>query len=192
MKIIKHNGRYSGLLNDTGQDQNGFNGDLLYITSADGRTFTNSGGPVIPRAQANQHDQLYRATLWPSTQAGIMGFRVWYSAKLSNTWNVFRTFIAEPVSTSAASQAGGTFVPGSAPGISNGTGANFTITFPANRFTVPPLVMANADSSRFIVSFSSITTTSANMRIDNVSSAPGATPTVNWYAVQMTPSSATG
>jgi hypothetical protein len=192
IKIIKHNGRYSGLLNDTGLDQNGFNGDLLYITSADGRTFTNSGATVIPRANAGQHNKLYRASLLPATVGGVDGFRVWYSAALDNTWNLFRTFISETaVSAPYRQSAGAASI--TASNIPNATGVTVAITFPPGRFTSPPIVMGNADSSRLTVSANAITTTGCNLRVDNWSTGTAPVPVVvSWYAIQMTPTSATG
>lgn len=190
IKIIRHNGRYSGLLNDTDSTGNGFNGDLLFITSTDGVNFTNSGISVIPRSQTNEHDQLYRATLIPAVQNGVYGYRVWYSAKLSNTWNIYRTFLSEATPTGAYREAAGDYQHMGQ--VNNATGINLAVVFPSGRFTSPPVVMANCDSSRFTVSANGVTAAGCNIRIDNWSPAPGLNPKVSWHAIQMSPNSSSG
>lgn len=190
LKIIKHNGRYSGLLNDTDNTGNGFNGDLLFITSTNGTTFTNSGGPVIPRAYALEHDQLYRATLIPAVQNGVYGFRVWYSAKLSTTWNIYRTFIAEATPVGAFRECVGFGATGVT--LQPATGVNIAVTFPVGRFTAPPAVFPNADSSRLTLSANGITKDGCNIRADNWSPGAAGTAIFNWHAIQMTPNSSAG
>ena len=64
--LTRQAGRYVGLLTDCNTGTSGLGGDLLFLTSVDGTAFTNSGKTVIPRNQAGEHDQLYRATLVPS------------------------------------------------------------------------------------------------------------------------------
>lgn len=89
---------YLALLTDTDTGTTGFNDDILFCVSADGFTFTNSAGPVIPRFQAGQHSSLYRATMVPESIEGVPGWRVWYSAYLLGTpriWNVYRTWITD-------------------------------------------------------------------------------------------------
>jgi hypothetical protein len=74
-------------------------GDLLLAVSVDGLSWTNSGASVIPRYQAGEHTALYRAVLLPDTDAGIPGYRVWYSGFRTDddtVWHVYRTFIAAP------------------------------------------------------------------------------------------------
>lgn len=95
--VLKHGGRYYGLLNDCTANTGGSAGDILFIQSADGLTFTNSGGPVIPRSQTGEHDNLYRSTMVPAVEGGRFGFRVWYVGWLSAgvIWNVYRTFLGE-------------------------------------------------------------------------------------------------
>lgn len=97
ISVEKIGGRYYGLLNDCTTGASGSNGDLLFISSGDGLTFTNSGATVIPRSAATKHDNLYRATMVPTTEGGDFGFRVWYSAWLTTgpVWNIFTTFIGE-------------------------------------------------------------------------------------------------
>lgn len=97
--LIKFSGWYVGLLTDTTLDSSGLDGDDLFIAGQDGLTFANSGGTVIPRDQAGEHDQLYRATLIPQTVGQVAGYRVWYSAWLlgpPQIWNIYRTLIGVP------------------------------------------------------------------------------------------------
>lgn len=95
--ITKSGGRYYGLLNDVilGGGTGGA-GDLMFLSSADGITFTNSAAPIIPKAVAGKHDQLYRSAMLPAIEGGRAGFRVWYAGWVTgNTWWLFRTFISE-------------------------------------------------------------------------------------------------
>lgn len=97
--IIQTDDGYVGLLADCTQDISGTNGDLLFVASADGLTWINSGTTVIPRVQPGEHNQLYRATLLPDVQGGVAGWRVWYAGWLSGSpqvWHLYRTFIAAP------------------------------------------------------------------------------------------------
>ena len=95
--ILKYGGAYYGLLNDATTGTGGSAGDLLFIKSTDGLTFTNSGGPVIPRTHttANEHDNLYRSSMVPAYRDGELGFRVFYVGWLTagTVWNVYRTFL---------------------------------------------------------------------------------------------------
>ena len=95
--VLKYGGAYYGLLNDATTGTGGSAGDLLFIKSTDGLTFTNSGTTVIPRTHvlAGEHDNLYRSSMVPSYQDGQLGFRVFYVGWLTagTVWNVYRTFL---------------------------------------------------------------------------------------------------
>jgi hypothetical protein len=95
--VMKTGGRYYGLLNDvTLGGGTGGAGDLVFLASADGLTFTGSGAAVIPKAATGAHAQLYQSTMTPAVEGGRAGFRVWYSGWSSdNTWWLYRTFIGE-------------------------------------------------------------------------------------------------
>lgn len=94
--VIKFGGRYYALRADCTLNANGSAPDLLFLTSNDGVTFTGSGKPVIPSVQAGEHDQMYRATMVPAIENGVVGFRVWYSGwtTAGPVWNLYRTFIS--------------------------------------------------------------------------------------------------
>lgn len=77
--------------------------------------------------------------------------------------------------------------------INAGAGATLTVTLPVGRFSVPPMVTANADSSRITVSANSITTAAFNIRADNWSPGLAGGPIgIRWQAVQMTSGAAAG
>lgn len=99
LNLIPVDGGYVGLLTDCTLNVSGLDGLLLFVTSADGLIWHNSGQTVIPQSQPGEHNALYRATLVPETVNGVVGWRVWYSAWLTGSpsvWNIFRTFIAGP------------------------------------------------------------------------------------------------
>jgi hypothetical protein len=95
--VTKVGGRYYGLLNDCTLDANGASGELLFISSGDGQTFTNSGAGVVPKVVAGKHDNLYRSCMIPSSEGAEFGFRVFYTGWLNTgpTWNLFYTFLGE-------------------------------------------------------------------------------------------------
>jgi len=99
LNLIAVDGGYVGLLTDCTQDVSGLDGLLLFITSTDGLTWSNSGRTVIPQEQDGEHNALYRASLVPETVSGTAGWRVWYSAWITGSpsvWNMFRTWIGPP------------------------------------------------------------------------------------------------
>ena len=72
------------------------------------------------------------------------------------------------------------------------TQTNVTVTFPANRFTVAPIVSAWSGSGRYICFPSTVAAGSATIGVRNVSDASGADEIVYWSAVQMTSGTAAG
>lgn len=87
--------------------------------------------------------------------------------------------------------AAGTVTTGGA--IATGTSRNDTITFPAGRFTVPPQVWVQSTNGRITPAITATSTTSATLNSNNWS--PASAPTgilLYWWAVQMTPTTATG
>jgi hypothetical protein len=96
VQVIKTGGRYYGLLNDCTLNQNGASGDLLFLSSADGITFTNSGVPIVPKVVTGEHDNIYRSCMIPATQGGHAGFRLWYTGwrNTGPVWNLYYTFIS--------------------------------------------------------------------------------------------------
>lgn len=65
-------------------------------------------------------------------------------------------------------------------------------TFPANRFSVPPVVVAWTTGPRYIAYASTIAAGSATITVRNVSDATGADETVYYQAIQMTSGTAVG
>lgn len=72
------------------------------------------------------------------------------------------------------------------------TGVSVNVTFPTGRFTQPPLVTVNADSSRITTSVNSITKDNCVIRCDNWSNGAATAFTIAWQAMQMTPTNASG
>jgi hypothetical protein len=70
--------------------------------------------------------------------------------------------------------------------------ATATVTFPASRFTVPPVVMAWTGSRRYIAVATTVAAGSATIIVRNVSGATGTTDTIYYQAIQMTPGTAVG
>lgn len=77
------------------------------------------------------------------------------------------------------------------------TGASYAqaVTFPVDRFSVPPIVTANiatSSSMHAAVSVSVATTAGFTFRYHNVAGGIPASPGCVWHAVQMTPADAAG
>jgi hypothetical protein len=98
LDVISTADGYVGLLNDCTLNASGTGGDLLFIASSDGLTWTNSGTSVIPRVQHGEHDALYRASLVPDNIGSLTGWRVWYSAWQTTSppiWHIYRTWLVD-------------------------------------------------------------------------------------------------
>lgn len=97
--MTKVGGRYYGLINDTTNNSGGALGELLFIVSADGLTFTSSGTGIIPKTVAGKHDGLYHSCMVPSIEGGRVGFRIWYTGWTNpptpTAWWLFHTFLGE-------------------------------------------------------------------------------------------------
>lgn len=84
------------------------------------------------------------------------------------------------------------FGTGTYPSIGAGASANVAVSFPAGRFTVPPIVFVTPDSSRLTGSYNSITTSGANANLGNWSPGAAGGGAFSWHAVQMKSASAAG
>jgi hypothetical protein len=73
----------------------------------------------------------------------------------------------------------------------DGTGT-VTVTFPASRFSQPPIVNCWTSGTRYIATATTIAAGSATITVRNVSAATGSTETVYYQAVQMGTASAAG
>lgn len=80
--------------------------------------------------------------------------------------------------------------------ITNGSGVNLTVTFPASRFSQPPIITATAVSARLTtgIAIPTVTTSGATVRLDNWSggTAPDGSRGIQWDAIQMTSGSGSG
>jgi hypothetical protein len=172
--VTRHDGQFVGLLADCTTGASGLAGDLLFLQSLNGLSFTNSGKPVIPRAQAGEHEQLYRSTLVPAVQDGVHGYRVWYTGWRTgppSVWNLYRTWIGAPVTVS-----GSLHPPATIPA---GGFTSIPVSFPAGSFTAPPYVTVTTDSARLTLGTTNITTTGFDLLAQNWS--PGPAGTAAWF-----------
>lgn len=170
ISVIRHGGRYVALLNDCTLDMSGTNGDLLMLVSSDGVTWTNSGGPIIPRDQPGAHNALYRATLIPSVQEGVVGYRVWYSAWQTTSpsvWNIYRTWVSDRSASSSAAKATAYGERNPTSDVAANSGLSIAVTFPSGRFTTPPYVTVGTDNTRLNVGLSAVTATGFNFLLTN-------------------------
>jgi hypothetical protein len=72
------------------------------------------------------------------------------------------------------------------------TAGGITITFPANRFTLAPILQCFTYSGRYIVYPTAVTSASATIAVRNVSAGTGADEVIYWTAIQMSSTSAAG
>lgn len=99
LSIIRQDTGYVALLADCTQDVSGVAGGLLFCTSVDGLTWTNSGDTVIPMIQDGEHTALYRATMLPQNRGGADGWWVIYAGWINGTpqvWHLYSTWIGPP------------------------------------------------------------------------------------------------
>lgn len=178
--VTRHAGRMVGLLTDCTTGASGLAGDVLFLTSNDGLSFANSGGTVIPRLQVGEHDQLYRSTLVPAVEDGVLGYRVWYAAWRTGpiVWALFRTWIGPPVAVSGSLHPTAT-IPAS------GGFLSIPVVFPPGSFTAPPHVDVGTDSARLTLGTSNITEAGFDLLAANWS--PAATSTSAWLRWGATP-----
>jgi hypothetical protein len=77
--------------------------------------------------------------------------------------------------------------------IAPNTGVSLAISFPTGRFSVPPIVVASADSNGYgVASGAGATISGVSLRYYNPTTSTHTTCKVHWTAVQMTPTSASG
>lgn len=175
LQIRPFGGKLYGILNDCISGQSGADGELYFIESSNGTSFTRSSKKLIPRSQAGEHDNLYRATFVPEFYDGVLGFRVWYSAWTNANppvWNVYRTFVSVPVSTPSPSgpEVQQFVTQKTASSIAMNAGTSWGITFP-KPFTSVPSVIVVGDSARLTLAVSSKTTTGFTLIANNWSNA---------------------
>lgn len=150
--VTRHAGRYVGLLADCQSGTNGGSGDLQFISSTDGMSFTTGGHALIPRALAGEHEALYRSTLVPAYECGVLGYRVWYAGWLVGppaVWNIYRTWIGPSRPLSGTTHPVNTISPGEFQVI--------PVQFPPGQFTTAPHINVATDSTRLTVGWRNAT-----------------------------------
>lgn len=182
--VMRDSGTYAALLTDCTTGTNGSGGDILYVRSSDGISWQNSVGPVIPRAQAGEHDNLYRATMITSYENGMRGFRVWYSAYLAgapNVWNVYRTFMrSRRFLGKLVPQAGTVAVPI----VNVGATSTIAVVFP-EAFPAAPAVWVTPGSTRLNTAAINVTATGFDAQFTNFTTANASATTGRWGAVEI-------
>lgn len=66
------------------------------------------------------------------------------------------------------------------------------VTFPSNRFSIAPVVQCWATNNRYLAFANSISASTANITVRNVSAATGSDETIYYMAIQMTAGTAVG
>jgi hypothetical protein len=74
----------------------------------------------------------------------------------------------------------------------NAQSSGVTLTLPAGRFTQPPIVTVISTSPRYVIAIGTVTTSTANVTVRNVSDASGTTYDLYFQAIQMTSGSSAG
>jgi len=116
----------------------------------------------------------------------MAGTKVWTSGEILNAADLNGNFTKLPYAM--ATGGGGTTGALAA----DGTIGSITITFPASRFSVAPIVNAWTTGTRYVAGVTSIGTASATVTVRNVSAAAGDSETIYYQAVQMTAGTAAG
>lgn len=120
------------------------------------------------------------ANLAADVQTAITSLRSSVAANLATHANRQ----AERVATGRVTRTGG---------LAHQQGAGLTITFPAGRFSQPPVVILTTNRSRIGTAVHAVSTTSANLYIENWSGGAETTDiVVSWAAFQMTTANAIG
>lgn len=85
--------------------------------------------------------------------------------------------------------AAGTFI---VPAVGSGEVHSGTVTFPAGKFTQPPVLTSGQGQTRWGVSFHSVTETGFSYDVANWTSGAAIAAPLRWIAVQMTPGGSSG
>lgn len=116
------------------------------------------------------------AYVYNDTTANNVGKYIWTGSSWIRMWHAGSTAFAEATGT----------------GI-NATGFNTTVTFPAGRFTVAPIVMVtNTGNSTWATNAQNITATNCQIAGYNPATGTAVASTWSWHAIQMTPTTAAG
>jgi hypothetical protein len=167
--VTKIGSTYVMLLNDTVTGSAQVDNDLVLFTSGNGTTWSGAGAPCIPRVQAGEHDRLYRATMIPEMRNGVMGLRVWYSAWIPGSpdvWNIYRTFVGIGIGSGVV-RTGSESIPSL---VANTGGTTINVTYPLP-FDRNPVVVAYTNSGRSHLAMLSQDRFGFSVRIENYTSA---------------------
>lgn len=116
----------------------------------------------------------------------MAGVKVWTSGEVLSAADLNGNFNKLPFGFAAGSS-------GSTTGaLATNAQTTVSVTFPAGRFTVAPIVSAWTGSQRYVAVATTIAAGSATITIRNVSDATGTDVSVFYHAVQMTSGTAAG
>ena len=188
LDVIRVGGQLVGLLNATNTGDGGVDGILLMMTSTNGTAWTAGGASAIPVSLSGEYNQLYRGTLIPEFNDGVLGVRIWYSAYLRNpdnstVWNIYRTWVG-PTSAATRRSASGFYAYTTL--VAPSGGATLTISFPPGSFTSAPtaVLISVGGSSRLNAAVTAITATNFQVRLDNFTTGNAAPFGVHWQAIE--------
>ncbi|WP_416444764.1 hypothetical protein AB3K78_15585 [Leucobacter sp. HNU] len=177
IEIRRFGDSWFGLINDCASGTSGTAGDLYVIRSVDGLTWQRAGAPVVAKAQAGQHDQVYRATFVPEVRNGVLGLRIWYAGWLTgppSVWNLFWTFAAvspwQQIGTASFASVPAT----------NGA-VPVPVTFPS-AFADVPDVKVITDSGRVTTAITTVSATGFTAMLNNWTPAAASAGTLRWVA----------
>lgn len=130
-------------------------------------------------------------TIAPITANGLTGALGQVLTSAGNTSTPYWSTPMTPGSSGVPFRIGaGSYLGGNA--LASSTQEVITITLPVNRFTVAPIVMVNSTAPRYVLAVGTVTTSSANVTVRNVSEATGGTYNLYFHAIQMTSTTAAG
>jgi hypothetical protein len=151
-----------------------------YNLTADLATMADSLGVITPVNTDAQRDALTKFNGRAVTRMDVTGapLEIWDGA-------VWRRIYTGPYAITAGSASIGIVTAGN-------TSGPFGQTFPAGRFTQPPIVLLSTDQTRVTAVAANIVASGFNLYLGNYSTGNSANGNVYWTAIQMTPTTAAG
>ena len=116
----------------------------------------------------------------------MSGTKSWVSGEILNAADLNGNFDKLPYATSAGTASATTGA------LAINTQTTVSVTFPASRFAVAPIVSAWTSSARYVAVATTIAAGSATITVRNVSDATGTDVPVYYSATQMTAGTAAG
>lgn len=188
LEVLKVGGQYVMLLNVVDSGTSGVSGLLTLAASTDGLAWQSSPS-IIPQQSGTDHNNLYRGSMVPEFNDGVLGLRIWYSAYYNNgttsVFNVFRTWAGPQGPAAQTKILKGTSSVPTVPAISGTSagGVNVTISF-SPPFSSTPTVIPTTNSGRLHAAVTAVSPTGATLRFENYTAAQALATTCYWVAVE--------